>query len=558
MQNQQYTVEAVNDENGTLSDIRIHINGKVWHMWGRKGAERELGLADSVPDGSLPVMIGSGLGCCLDKLAERGPVAVVDREKQLGQATGARRFSQHPNVLWLDCNDPETIIKSLYRWQQEQGSISFEPVRIPVYMRLDRNYYGAVAAALEEAGKADFWAQVKYPKFQNTSPRILFLNRQYFLVNEIKEALARKGVEYSCVDVGEGDTVREGFVEELLRTVMDFKPDFALTVNHFGVDREGKFTDLLSKIDLPLASWFVDNPYLILYRYDKVRPEKTAVFTYDAGNLDIMREQGFNNVFYLPLATDPDRFKSGTTGKPEWEADVSFVGNSMVKPVAQYLEEANLPDVLSRGYRALSAEFGEAEDLSVSRFLKRRHPDRISAMEKLPSDEQKLSYEALITWEATRQYRLDCVKRLMKYNPLIAGDDGWKELLGHTGWRYLAYLDYYNDLPGFYPMSKVNFNCTSRQMKGAVNQRIFDVPACGGFVLTDHREQMEKLFDPEVEVVSYGHPDEIGDLVDKYLKDSSLRDKVSAAARKRILAEHTYEHRITDLIEKMRQTFGGI
>ena len=124
------------------------------------------------------------------------------------------------------------------------------------------------------------------------------------------------------------------------------------------------------------------------------------------------------------------------------------------------------------------------------------------------------------------------------------------------GWRYHPELSYYDDLPDFYPLTEINFNCTSQQMKGAVNQRVFDVPCCHGFLLTDHRRQMEQLFEPETEIVFYRHPDEIPGLVERYLADPAARKRVAEAARRRVLAEHTYDHRMRFLMEAMRQTFG--
>lgn len=75
-----YTTEPVMDGE-TLTDVRIRIDEKTWHLWGRAGEKREADLVAEVPDDSLPVLIGSGLGHCLEALLERGlPVAVVDRE----------------------------------------------------------------------------------------------------------------------------------------------------------------------------------------------------------------------------------------------------------------------------------------------------------------------------------------------------------------------------------------------------------------------------------------------------------------------------------------------
>ncbi|WP_031478945.1 CgeB family protein [Maridesulfovibrio frigidus] len=562
MTKRSYTVEPVSDAK-VLTDVRILTEGKVWHLWGRKGTERELSLIPNCLVESdplvLPVLFGAGLGICIAKLLERGPVAVVDNEPDISALTGADSFKDHPQVLWLD-GEPADVLSELKAWQSCNGGASFEIIKIPLYMRLDPDWYKMIAANVEAMQSADpvpdFWEQVDYPKFNNAKPRVLFFNRPYFLTGEITAALERLGVSYRSVEIGMGGTVRDGFVEDLLKAVVDFKPDFALTVNHFGVDREGKLTDLLLKIKLPLASWFVDNPQLILYRYENISAELTSIFTYDAGNLSIMREKGFDNVFYLPLATDPHRFKTGLGSNEKWRSKVSFVGNSMVEAVSKAFKEARLPSDMQAGYTGLASEFGAANDISVEKFLKNSHPDILEKMENFATDEQKLSYEALITWEATRQYRLSCIHAIIKYSPLIVGDSGWHSLLEKGGWNYLASLDYYADLPIFYAMSDVSFNCTSRQMKGAVNQRIFDVPSCGGFVLTDHREQMDDLFEPEREIISYSCVEDIPDIMERCLKDTQMRKKVSGAARKRILAEHTYEHRLMELLDKMRKTFG--
>lgn len=93
-------------------------------------------------------------------------------------------------------------------------------------------------------------------------------------------------------------------------------------------------------------------------------------------------------------------------------------------------------------------------------------------------------------------------------------------------------------------------------MKGAVNQRVFDVPACDGFVLTDNQPQLAHLFEPGKEVLTYDEPGEIPERLASLLGNAAQRTKISAAARRRIVAEHTYEHRVTELCRVMRSTFG--
>lgn len=554
----EYSAEAVFTDD-TLSDIRIHVGGKVWHLWGRKGAAREIDLAGKVGENTLPVLLGSGLGACLNRLVKQGgPVAVVDREAAINDITELKAaYGDHPSVLWLDEGSSQAALDRLTRWQRDNGGRPFEPIILPLYLRLDRPYYGALADTLKANRATDFWSQVRYPKFTHTKPRVLFLDSSYFLCGEILSALEKLEVEYHALKLDGGPTGSRTFVEDLLKAVVDFRPDFVLTVNHFGLDREGKLAGLLEDLGLPLASWFVDNPHLILHDYSHPGADNTAIFTYDAGNLDVMRAKGFANVHYLPLATDPQRFKPGLGSMTEsWRSDVSFVGNSMTGPVEKTLNDAALPPEMQREYEDVAAAFGESGESNPLDFLKSERRDWFDAISALPTPERRLAAESLLTWEATRQYRLACVQGIIPFAPLIVGDDGWLEQIQAGYWRHLSSIDYYEDLPRFYPCSKINFNCTSRQMIGAVNQRIFDAPACGAFVLTDYREQMEYLFDLDTEVAIYRHPGEIPELVERYLGDDNGRETIARAARKRILADHTYAHRLKSLLATMRHTFG--
>ena len=142
------------------------------------------------------------------------------------------------------------------------------------------------------------------------------------------------------------------------------------------------------------------------------------------------------------------------------------------------------------------------------------------------------------------------------FKPLIAGDPGWKIEFSREPIqpRYMGELNYYEQLPLFYTAQGISFNCTSKQMKGAVNQRIFDCPAAGGFVLTDWREQMDDLFTKD-EMVCYHAPEEIPDLVSYYLKHPNECKAFAKRARKRVLDCHTWEQRLKSMLKTMREIF---
>lgn len=551
--------------NGVLSDVVVQTSDRTWHMTGRRGPSGEV---DQIPfeskdDNVLPVFLGSGLGVGIEQLLSmrRGPVAVVDREETILALTQCKkRFAGDPRVCWVNDDDPMAVLKALTKWQGENRGHKFLPIVHPLYSRLHPEYYRSLQDALKASQSIDFWGQASYRKFSSSSPRILLISSCYFLMGELVAACEHLGISYQYLELGEKERGSTEFVESLLKAVYSFKPDFVLTFNHLGVDREGIILSLLERLQLPLASWFVDNPHLVLSLYEKLATPFTVIFTWDSDTLGSLRSQGYPHVFFLPLATNPKRFHpfQETVAKDHpWLAEISFVGNSMRYKVGARMRAFTYPAELLRAYKRIAQSFSQSSARSVRDFLPEFSPELNAVFVDMTPLERQIGYETLVTWESTRQYRSRCVEQILCFEPLVVGDKGWKITFPKSpySWRWHRELNYYDELPHFYPLSKINFNCTSMQMKGAVNQRVFDVPACGGFVLTDHREQMEELFEPNKEIIFYRSIEEIKELVCHFLDRPSERARVSREARKRILAQHTYEHRLKTILQTMARIF---
>ncbi|GAB6060491.1 DUF3880 domain-containing protein [Desulfonatronum parangueonense] len=546
-------------------DVRIILDsGRQWHLWGRNGRQREESLASEAEAQGLPVLLGSGLGVAARKLlaGTAGPIAIVDKELEIQRVTGCRDLAANPRILWVDGDTPQEALDALTRWQMDNGGLPLRPLVMPLYARLDPEYYKVVQAHLEASARFDIWARTSYPKCRQWPPRVLLLTSQYFLLGEVVSAFKRLDIPHRLLEFTPRETGRTEFVQELLTAILEFKPDCVLTINHLGVDREGVLMDLLEKCRLPLASWFVDNPHLVLYVYNNLASPWTTIFTWDADNVASLHGLGFEHVHYLPLGTDVHRFRPPSAAASPcprgWGAEVSFVGNSMAAKVAARLKAGRFPRTMLLAYRKIARSFGESSSDSVREHLQTDFPNVFEDFQSLPSIEDRLAYETAITWEATRIYRNGCIRQILPFSPLIAGDRYWKRALRDSAesWRWHPELNYYADLPRFYPCSAISFNCTSMQMKGAVNQRVFDVPACGGFLITDQRRQMDHLFEPGQEVVAYSSPEEIPDLVRHYLRKPDARKRISLAARKRIMREHTYDHRMTRLLKTMVAVYG--
>lgn len=102
----------------------------------------------------------------------------------------------------------------------------------------------------------------------------------------------------------------------------------------------------------------------------------------------------------------------------------------------------------------------------------------------------------------------------------------------------------------------INLNLHSNTGEGLdpaadfVNPRTFELAACGAFQLVDQRALLPELFS-EDEIVSFEQTDDVPSLICTWLRDPVGRRRIADAARQRVLRQHTYEHRMKDLLAEL-------
>jgi spore maturation protein CgeB len=167
--------------------------------------------------------------------------------------------------------------------------------------------------------------------------------------------------------------------------------------------------------------------------------------------------------------------------------------------------------------------------------------------------EAKRRIELLCFIEGTRRLRQRVVTRLLPEGLVVYGDDGWASVTPEAqGW-----IGYEGDLPDHYRQCELNLNITSIQMPNAVNQRVFDCPAAGGFLLTDAQPDLALLFDEETETAQYDSLEGCVDQFRFFRTHPKARIEIINNARRRILNEHTYRHRLLAIEGILRSAFAG-
>jgi len=118
-----------------------------------------------------------------------------------------------------------------------------------------------------------------------------------------------------------------------------------------------------------------------------------------------------------------------------------------------------------------------------------------------------------------------------------------------TGWgRRLSF----EEMIMMFNRTKVNLNLNNaadarfKQIKG----RNFEVPACGGFLLTGAPENLPEYYEPGMEVAVFGDVTDMIEKVRYYLKNEAERERVALAGYERTMKEHTSEHRLNAIFSE--------
>src|SRR5690606_6859343 len=112
------------------------------------------------------------------------------------------------------------------------------------------------------------------------------------------------------------------------QTLVEVRPDFVLSINLSGMDVDGMLARFFADLQVPHATWFVDDPRTILMGRTNFASDYAVALTWEATYLDYLSQCGFATVKTMPLALDESVFllapSEGTLQPP------TFVAHSMV------------------------------------------------------------------------------------------------------------------------------------------------------------------------------------------------------------------------------------
>lgn len=323
------------------------------------------------------------------------------------------------------------------------------------------------------------------------------------------------------------------------------KPALLLSVNLRGLDPDGRLFYFCRALGVPVAIWFVDNPWHLLSALRLPWWREATLFVTDAGFIPGLKAAGAGQVFHLPLAVAPHMWRGmqqrkGSSAESMCREPPLFVGRSAFPERDRFFAAARVPAELMAQARALlELPPGLAPMPDVHWWLQKLNvtpwPGHAARQAGLGAEQCSLANRA-------RWLGAGAAAGLR-----VVGDDGWRDLL--PGIELRPPVDYYTDLPRLYAAAEVVLNVTSLLLPQSLSQRHFDVWAAGGLLLSDPTPGLEIFPEELTQPMTLRGPQDLNRKLARLRADPARAQALRAAWRAHLGAEHGYEHRVARICE---------
>lgn len=474
--------------------------------------------------------------------------------------------SSYTDILWFECPN----------FEQALGPVP--PAALPSHWRrLD------MAEALREIGHCDirlyrqnlrlfpeFWGplwgevqrqRLRCPLFSQAAPTVLVLSDERgLLTRELAEAFTEAGFSVASLaaNAKNGAATRQ-YWQSLLR---EQRPALVFSVNGQGLDAEGELFHLLHACQVPVAIWFVDNPWHILSRFRLPWWRGAQLFCTDAAFVDDLRHAGAAHVTHLPLAVAPHMWQAqpyDSLCSPDIPhgplQKILFVGRLAFPQRQAFFGAARVPDEALREALALVEQGDRPHSQWWTQHLglepQQMWPSHTARAAGLGAEECALR-NRLLWLQTASQYGLS------HYGHLPADKEALQSAAGFDIQLYGALeqahppVDYYASLPRLYATAPYTLNVTSLLLPHGLTQRHFDVWAAGGFLLTDASPGLDIFPDQLVAEISLAHFQNLPQSLHRMDSDPAHRRHLQEAWKEHLRAHHCYTHRIASICRQMQ------
>lgn len=258
-------------------------------------------------------------------------------------------------------------------------------------------------------------AYFSYPKFHSPPYRLLFIYNDYYLQNASITALQQMGHQVEVVPLQKN--ARE-MLDVLLKTSVLFRPDAIMGMNHVGMDSEGIIPQTLAHLGIPIVIWYLDDFRFLIPDQQALVTPLTFIFTFEKTHVPLLKQVGFDHVFYLPSASAYNPYQNYRQQCPRFQHlhnAITFVGTTF-NFTRKKLEQQGFEHYYQKFIRQYP--------------LTQHHPNLVSELEHrqrhlFPEVTQFYEYCGYVIARATETYRLHFLQNVQNQPFYVVGDNRW-------------------------------------------------------------------------------------------------------------------------------------
>jgi spore maturation protein CgeB len=326
---------------------------------------------------------------------------------------------------------------------------------------------------------------------------IFYCNRQSSLLEIVDQRYARLKARVIASGVRVRSQVNLQINKKLIWHIGKLKPDSVVFVGFVNDITASTLEYIKARYKLPIVMWSGDNPWNFPRLLDKI-PHYDIFFQANPFLLTKIKEAGCRNVFYLPFACDPTLHRKIQLSDREasvYGSDVSYIGS--LWPGSNF------------------------------------YNDRIESLSHLIQTEPHMD---LKIWSISRS-------SLLNEFPIV---EKYVEKMPVFGRRAVK----------VYNSSKVNLNFNHVMNEGFGNMKLFEIAGCGAFQLCNKKSSARKIVDYldfVKHIACFDGLTEMKDMLKYYVEHSNERLEIASQVQELVYKNHTYKHRITDLMDVVKR-----
>lgn len=320
------------------------------------------------------------------------------------------------------------------------------------------------------------------------------------------------------------------------------------------------------KLKVPYVCWSVDSPVPELFS-NALKNSYNRIFLFDRAQYEFFSPVNPDCIHYLPLASNVKRWEEIVLGMTEadfetYGGDVAFVG-SLYTEKCKY-DRLSLSDH-TRGFvdglmEAQMGVFGcnfisESLTEEVIHEIANADPDFYKSDDVYTDMSRYLvahQYIGMKLAAVERARTLTFLSERFRVNLYTRSDASALPKANCRGG-----VSTLTEMPKVFHASKINLNITMRPIETGLSLRIWDVLACGGFLITNYQAEIPEYFEIGKDLEAYESMEELAEKVHYYLTHEEERVEIAIHGYETTAKYHTYQMRLAEMIQILTEGSGS-